>query len=382
MALAVAAVAVSGGTAHGEARWSAADLAGVGSALLYGVTRVDDDSTWAYGVGVSGEGKVRPTTPLLLARDGDAGGWRQVPMQGFAGSGSTNRINSLDAVGEDDAWAVGDHEGQRGAIHTQHWDGSTWRVVEAPVPEDVVINDAGLLDVSARAGDDVWAVGWITVVDSEVPHADVPGGVIQETHNEAVVQHWDGEAWRLVRVPGASSLMVNSVAAVADDDVWVSGYTAEDQPAMLHYDGRSWSRVAVPYDGVNGELIDLEARGAGDVWAAGRKLDDDEDRGHALVAHWNGRAWQQVSAPASAGRVKDLALAPGGVTVAGEQADGRPYVMRLRDGRWSDLGVPEGGAAGSRYLAGLTWTSRGVTVAANDWGAAGLTSPVLLTGGR
>ncbi|AZM74499.1 hypothetical protein D1J63_05685 [Streptomyces sp. KPB2] len=281
--LALAAVTVPAATAHAGARWSAADLTDVGHAALTGVTRVDGDTTWAYGVKARQEGKVQPRTPLLLARDDDERSWREIPMPAFADR--ANQISSIDAVSQEDAWAVGLYEESRGAFLTQHWDGTEWRVVDAPAPEGIRLAGAGLLDVSARTADDVWAVGWLIVVDSEVPNPNKPGGTIQETHAEAMLQHWDGEAWHLVPVPDATSLWTYSVTALADDDVWVSGYTMDDRPAMLHYDGSSWSRVPVPYDGVNGELTDLEARGPNDVWAAGRKLVDDEDPGHALLAH-------------------------------------------------------------------------------------------------
>ncbi|MEU5625721.1 MULTISPECIES: hypothetical protein [Streptomyces] len=378
--LALAAVTVPAATAHAGARWSAADLTGVGHAALTGVTRVDGDTTWAYGVKVRQEGKAQPRTPLLLARDDDERSWREIPMPAFADR--SNQISAIDAVSQQDAWAVGLYEESRGAFLTQHWDGTGWRVVDAPAPEGVRLAGAGLLDVSARTSDDAWAVGWLIVVDSEVPNPDKPGGTIQETHAEAMLQHWDGEAWHLVPVPDATSLWTYSVTALADDDVWVSGYTSDDRPAMLHYDGSSWSRVPVPYDGVNGELTDLEARGPNDVWAAGRKLVDDEDPGHALLAHWDGRSWKQVPTPADAGRVNDLTLAPAGVAVAGEQPDGTPYVMRLRHGRWSQPSVPPGGTDGSRYLTSVAWTPRGVTAVGYEEGATGLPSPLLLTGGR
>ncbi|MEU9598674.1 hypothetical protein AB0E06_17910 [Streptomyces sp. NPDC048109] len=378
--LALAAVTVPAATAHAGARWSAADLTDVGHAALTGVTRVDGDTTWAYGVKVRQEGKVQPRTPLLLARDDDERSWREIPMPAFADR--ANQISSIDAVSQEDAWAVGLYEESRGAFLTQHWDGTEWRVVDAPAPDGIRLAGAGLLDVSARTADDVWAVGWLIVVDSEVPNPNKPGGTIQETHAEAMLQHWDGEAWHLVPVPDATSLWTYSVTALADDDVWVSGYTSDDRPAMLHYDGSSWSRVPVPYDGVNGELTDLEARGPNDVWAAGRKLVDDEDPGHALLAHWDGRSWKQVPTPADAGRVNDLTLAPAGVAVAGEQPDGTPYVMRLRHGRWSRASVPPGGTDGGRYLTSVAWTPRGVTAVGYEEGATGLPSPMLLTGGR
>ncbi|MCM1942227.1 hypothetical protein NC239_28910 [Streptomyces sp. G3] len=378
--LALAAVTVPAATAHAGARWSAADLTAVGHAALTGVTRVDGDTTWAYGVKVRQEGKVQPRTPLLLARDDDERSWREIPMPAFADR--ANQISSIDAVSQQDAWAVGLYEESRGAFLTQRWDGTEWRVVDAPAPDGTRLAGAGLLDVSARTADDVWAVGWLIVVDSEVPNPNKPGGTIQETHAEAMLQHWDGEAWHLVPVPDATSLWTYSVTALADDDVWVSGYTMDDRPAMLHYDGSSWSRVPVPYDGVNGELTDLEARGPNDVWAAGRKLVDDEDPGHALLAHWDGRSWKQVPTPADAGRVNDLTLAPAGVAVAGEQPDGTPYVMRLHHGRWSQPSVPPGGTDGGRYLTSVAWTPRGLTAVGYEEGATGLPRPSLLTGGR
>ncbi|KOT95382.1 MULTISPECIES: hypothetical protein [Streptomyces] len=379
-ALALAVVTVSAATAHADARWLAADLTGVGDAALTGVTRVDGDTTWAYGVGVGEEGRTRPRTPLLLTRDDGERSWRRLPMPAFADR--SGQIGQISAVSQDDAWMVGQYEESRGAFLTQHWDGTEWRVVDAPAPEGKRFAGAGLLDVSARASDDVWAVGWLIVVDSEVPTPGKPGGTTQETHAEAVVEHWDGEAWHLVPVPDAASLWTYSVTALAEDDVWVSGYTSEDRPAMLHYDGVSWSRVPVPYDGVNGELVDLEARGADDVWAAGRKLADDEDPGHALLAHWDGRSWRQVRTPAGAGRVNDLTLAPAGVVVAGERPDGTPYVMRLRHGRWSELSVPSGGTDSGRYLTGVAWTPGGVTAVGYEEAGGSLPTPVLLTGGR
>ncbi|MEU0740906.1 hypothetical protein [Streptomyces sp. NPDC006134] len=378
--LAAAVAVVSSATAHAGVRWSAGELPDTGTAALTGITRVDGDTTWAYGIRVTQEGKAQRSAPLLLSRDDGERGWREIPMPAFGQS--FDQINEISAVSQDDAWAVGLYDDARGTFRTQHWDGTGWQVIDAPAPEGVPLAGGGLLDVSARSADDAWAVGWIQVVDSETPTPGKPGGTTQESHDEALVQHWDGDAWHIVPVPDATSLSVSSVAAVGADDVWVSGYTAEDKPVMLHYDGGAWSRVPVPYDGVNGELVDLEVRGPGDIWAAGRKLNDDEDTGHALVAHWDGHAWQQVPVPADAGRVDDLTLTPGGVAVAGKRPDGRPYGMRLRDGRWSPLDVPVGGPAGSRYLSGLTWTPQGLVITGHDTGETGLPAPVLLTEGR
>jgi hypothetical protein len=55
--------------------------------------------------------------------------------------------------------AVGLYDDTRGTFRTQHWDGTDWQVIDAPAPEGVRLAGGGVLDVSARSADDVWAVG-------------------------------------------------------------------------------------------------------------------------------------------------------------------------------------------------------------------------------
>lgn len=379
--LAAAVVMTVSGTAHADPSWTAPALPVTGNAALTGVTAVDAHTTWAYGVGVTRPGRATEQTPLLLShddRDG-AAGWRQVPVPAFGDT--SNQIGAVDALSARDAWMVNNWEAGRGGILTHHWDGTAWTPVTAPVPA-AKLSDGGLLDVSVRAADDAWAVGWVTIIDSERPNPDKPGGVIYETHAEAVIEHWDGTSWRIVPAPDATGTWLNSVTALAEDDVWVSGYTDEDTPLLQHWDGTAWTVYPVAYQGINGELTDLEARGPDDIWAAGRVLLDEEDRGHGLVAHWDGTAWKQVRVPAGTGRVNDLSLTPTGVAVVGEAPDGAPYALRRAGGCWTALGVPgaDPATAAGRSLSSVARTRQGLVLAGwDDEAATGLPDPVLLT---
>ncbi len=86
---------------------------------------------------------------------------------------------------------------------TIHWDGSQWTAVSAP-------GVAVLKAVSARASNDVWAVG------------------ISENSNQAPVMHWDGTAWTIVShpPPGPDPDDISElygVLALSSNEVWAVG---------------------------------------------------------------------------------------------------------------------------------------------------------------
>ena len=319
---------------NGQTRWTSEPMP-VADASLFNATQIDQHTTWAYGVQVAAQG----LAPLLLAKDDrDARGWTAVPTVPVTGS---NRINSVSAVSARDAWLVGDFDPAIGGIVTGHWDGTEWRTVAVPLPDKAY--SGGLLSVSAHASDDVWAAGWAEILDSREPDPDKPGGWIDVTHSESLLEHWNGKTWQREPAPDPT-VALSTVTAVSRNDVWAAGNTNDDQPALLHFDGRTWSTVPAPrYAGRYGEFNSLATNGPNDVWAIGRVLLDDNDRGHALVAHWDGHRWQQITTPADAGRLWNAATVPGGIAVVGStpsQADG--YGMRLTDNRWNSLGIPVG----------------------------------------
>jgi hypothetical protein len=352
--------------------WTSATMP-VASGVVFDTVQLDAHTTWAYGVELG-----TTVGPLLMSRnDQDGRGWTQLSADAL---GEPNRINSVSVVSPDDAWLVGDYSAPAGGIVTAHWDGASMTTLDASVAGAVM--DAGFLAVSARASDDVWATGWVQILDSSQPDPNKPGGVIQVTHDEALVEHWDGHGWRRVTVPGGREMQLQSVVAFSPTDVWAGGLTGEDQPALLHFDGRVWSAPAsLPYAGLYGEVQSLAANGPDDIWAVGRAVLDEDDRGHALVAHWDGHRWRQVVAPADAGRLWDVATVPGGIAVTGstvDQLDG--YAMRFTGAHWQSLGVPVDGTT-HLMVNGVSWAGGRLTMTGDsESDASDSLSPLLLTG--
>lgn len=373
--------ALSGGTARAVGSSFTADALPPGNGSLLGSTRPDGHTTWAFGMGFGAPGQGPAITPLLLSRDDRTpGSWRQVPLAPFAGNSRVNAAAAAPAGDGDvrDAWLVGDHDASLGGVLTEHWDGTAWHLVAAPLPGEAA--DGGLLSVSQDSPQDVWAAGWYEV-DTQVP---LPGGgTVTDTRFEGLVEHWDGRTWRQVPLADPAAFDPNTVLARGPHDVWAGGYTDQDQPELRHFDGRTWTTAPLPSTGLYGEVNQLAAAPDGTVWAAGRTLLDEDDRGHALVLRAApGAPWRQVPVPKSSGRLTALAVTPRGVTVVGSTApdDDTSAVLRLTGTRWRDLVLPEPSDAAT-YLVGLSAGAGTITLAGGRVPSGAQDSvPLVLTG--
>lgn len=279
----------------GAPHWSAAKLPG-SDAVLSGSVRPDAHTTWTAGFRLVQEDDGDSFMPVLYTHDDRRGGpWTEMPTA----PGAVGRVNALAATSARDAWLVGDANGEGEPVMTQHWDGRSWRVKPAAMPENSL--SGGLLSIDAVAPGNVWAAGWTQALDERIPDPD--GGPPQIVdHQEGLVQHWDGRVWKRVNLPKQSgNWALNGISASGPRDVWAvgSGFGENDRPVVLHYDGRSWTALPTPpYGGLYGEFNDVVANGPRDVWVAGRTLLDENDRGHALIMHWNGRTWTRLDGPA------------------------------------------------------------------------------------
>ncbi|WP_377270198.1 hypothetical protein [Peterkaempfera sp. SMS 1(5)a] len=346
------------------ATWSP-EAVPVDQAALLGVTAVGSHTTWAVGVQLTPSGKATLQTPLLVGRDDRDGlGWRRIPTPADQVSGS--RFNAVSAASADDVWLTGDADDT--GILTEHWDGAAWQTVRAPVQPN---NGAGLLGVATVSPADAWGVGWATAADES---GDFAG----------LIEHWDGFAWKALPLPAAGTAVLNTVTAVSAHDVWAGGFDTGDQPVLLHYDGATWKQLPKPaIAGLYGEVNALTADGPNDVWAVGRVLTSETDRGHALVLHWNGSSWQQVKAPAHAGPLSSASVAPGGLLAAGlDTAQEQGIAVRWKDDavRLQTLPTPVDGARDMPAgvgVSGRTATVVGSLAVPDAQGPA----PLLLTGG-
>lgn len=180
-----------------------------------------------------------------------------------------------------------------------------WTVVATPLPFDGF--DVQLRDVAAVASDDVWAVG------SYLQEYAPPFG----WNHLSWIQHWDGAAWTHVQSPqpepyaNGGNLTLNSVAALAQDDVWAAGTYRTQNPGggslgsqifIVHWDGSAWTQVPAPVStsGAGPGVIDILALDADDIWFFGRWLGFELSalgERRSLAMHWDGSDFEITDSP-------------------------------------------------------------------------------------
>src|SRR5205823_1593623 len=126
---------------------------------------------------------------------------------------NNNGLGGVAAVSANDVWAVGNYrdDSNNSQTLTEHWNGSTWSIVPSP---NRGTNNNYLKSVAATASNDVWAVGFQFDYDQVI------------TNSRTLIEHWNGSTWSIVRSPnrGTNNNYLESVAAIASNDVWAVGY--------------------------------------------------------------------------------------------------------------------------------------------------------------
>lgn len=223
-----------------------------------------------------------PSCPDVVP--GVTGSWQQVISPNISAT-KNNQLLSVDAVSENDVWAVGwaqDPIGPQYVKRTliQHFNGSTWDIVQSPNP--LIDVNSQLHSVAAVSANDVWAVG-------SSHNGSLP--------SRTLIQHWDGTQWRIVPSPNPDTQFneLRGVAALSANDVWAVGYrggTKSETPIetfILHWDGAGWRQVASPnISGGANQLFGITALAADNIWAVGTAA------GAPLAMRWNGSAWSIV----------------------------------------------------------------------------------------
>jgi hypothetical protein len=317
-------------------------------------------------------------------------------------------LNAVAVPGAGNAWAVGKNH-RYGSDHQmviEHWDGSSWTVAAAP--NSRCYNEA-LFGVAFTSATNGWAVGespvsahrpstcgtptrrgglvvrwngsaW-SVVDTPVPTSGTatlravaaasPGdawAVGRSAYGSPHVLHLTGGAWRTVSVPTAD---LAGVAVVSASDVWAVGFTTTSggtAPAILHYNGSSWSRSAVPAGTGGLALTAVTAVAANDVWAVGYGT------GIApLILHYNGSAWSRANVPAlpngGTGRLEGVtARSATDVWAVGAQSVNRTLTMHYNGSAWSIVPSPNNDTTDPNDLNGVAvHRASGETWAVGEW---------------
>ena len=287
------------------------------------------------------------------------GAWSVVPSPSIGNF--DNNLASVSGASANDVWAVGDfyNPSNSNVLNTmaEHWDGSSWS--EYPLP-NVGLNQNTLLGVAALPGRHAWAGGYY--VDAAF-------------NQKTLVEHWDGTVWKVIPSPspGADQNILYGVSAISDTDVWAVG--ADEDASRVwhtlaeHWDGTSWSAVPTVDAATGGNLLySVTAVSSSSVYAAGQ-VSGAGFPDQALVEHWNGRTWSQVTTPATTQSVAGYAVtgADTALTVAGiAETDTTPYTTAVVAGAPSSMTLQStpNSDAGEQDLFGAATAPDGSTWAA------------------
>ena len=189
--------------------------------------------------------------PLLLHYNGTT--WKQFNSSQF----HFGQVSSVFARAADDVWAVG-WTGQVPNVKALalHWNGTAWKRAAFPTERGGWIV---LKNVFGVAGNDVWAVG-------SYQFSDINGLSLS-----ARSYHWNGSVWSPVTVGLSGYSYLDSITAKATDDVWAVGEGIvfpflNELQVTFHWNGSVWSNVSNPDQGV---LYGVSASSTSDVWAVG-----------------------------------------------------------------------------------------------------------------
>jgi hypothetical protein len=234
-------------------------------------------------------------TTLLSAVQWTGSGWSSV--HNFPGS---PLLTTAAASGPDDVWGFGDTGLTGQTPWAVRYNGKSWSQVPIPV---VPAAASG----SAAAGD------WVT-------------GTVATQPRKVAVVHWSKGAWRTVALPKISvpkgeQMRPGFIAAATPSNVWAtislarSVYSAPATTILLHWNGKAWSRVALP-KALNGDVYGLAGDGDGGIWAASYTKNEPGVLESGLVMdHYSGGRWTRAAVAAEKGFVTtlngDMELIPG-----------------------------------------------------------------------
>ncbi|WP_242883243.1 hypothetical protein [Actinomadura litoris] len=256
---------------------------------------------------------------LALARwNGRA--WSRFPIpEPFGGGGVV-----MAAADRRHLWLMG-----YGTYYSAFWDGSAWH--EAEIPRDPAFSfpvEVGPYSISAARDGTAWAV------------------LVDVVNDRYAAVRWEDGAWARVPVPVPDRGVAQRVAVRSSRDVWISGWyrgeSGSRMPFSLHWDGRSWTSVAVsppgqPREGQTIKHLFPVSRSL--AWAY-RSWDAMPTR-RTLLRWTGGDSWQEFplpdDVPYTGGALADDGR--GGVWIGGGDYGSSGY-GHFRDGGWTVLRGP------------------------------------------
>src|ERR1700694_2248258 len=212
---------------------------------------------------------------------------------------ATNLLLGTTCANAWDCWAVGANGASLNNLEAgswvEHWNGSSWSIVNTPSPQVSV-----LLDVACLGSSNCWALGGSNLINNNPP--------------SPLIEHWNGSSWSQASSPQVGNAYFVDVSCPRASDCWVAGNTTDQTGSDLsglfeHWDGSSWSLVPAPPTGQTfSQLNGVTCAASSNCWAVGSFGPNQQqpdlpifpknapgDQG--LIEHWDGSSWSLVPSP-------------------------------------------------------------------------------------
>lgn len=256
-------------------------------------------------------------------------------------SPTTNSLNAVYFLTEDDGWAVG----ANGTI--LHYDGGEWSVVESPTTEYLV-------DVHFVSPDDGWAISETGIVlhysssswgidtnlagrPEDIFFLTSTSGWIASAgwcrtssgkQGDAIFQY-DGSSWHDIS-PGAWNIY--SIHFVSENNGWAAGFSAgQGNDFFAHYDGASWDTTTycpIP----DGHIYSFSFLSPDNGWAVGRA---------ATILHYDGSQWAISEEPSCYDLYSIFFVAPDEGWAVGSMEFGNGVILHYDNTGWNIVSIPE-----------------------------------------
>jgi hypothetical protein len=234
-------------------------------------------ATWAVGDDAG------PTFVRTLIARRTSTGWVQVPSPN-RNTWQNNYLTGVAVTSRTNAWAVGYlvpplavSQAHPYGVIMLHWDGTAWTRQAAPQSSVESNVSPALHGVAALSSSSAWAVGV----------------GLEDGSETALVEHWDGTAWRVQPTPGGGAL--SGVVAVDGTHQWAVGAKGR-WPFLLRGSGSTWTAQTPPHPGTSADLSGVDAVSTSNVWAVG-SFTNDQHQVRTLVLHYDGSQWRRVASP-------------------------------------------------------------------------------------
>lgn len=323
-------------------------------------------NVWAVGSYCSAN---RVERSLAMHYNGTS--WRIISTPDVGSVGSS--LADVAAISRTNVWAVGTYsKGTQGNFRTlvEHWNGRAWRVVSSP---NVGTGMSVLRSVTAVSARNIWAVGY--------------WGSASGSTGGALIEHWNGTAWKVVKAPTNTTFKLHGVSAVAANDIWATGERGARRVTTLalHWDGTAWRVVPTPIAGSGNNFFEggVKAISSTDVWGVGWYAVGTSFR--PLAVHWNGAKWSIVATPH---RTDSYLYAVDGTSAGNVWAVGtstrtsRTFVEHWNGSTWSVVASPSPGSRSNElYAVAAVSPTRAFAVGYRSSTATGSRTLVLRWGG-